>query len=86
MGYILPIKQYQYQQYHQRVSIKKQDTMPVQRPFKSVLDRRHQQLSKKYERLHVAGYDRYMLTRQEALTSSKFRGMYKKGDRFSVEV
>ncbi|API90998.1 MULTISPECIES: hypothetical protein [Virgibacillus] len=86
MGYILPIKQYQYQQYHQRMNTKQQDTIPVHRPFKSVLDKRHQQLSKQYERFHTAGYDRYVLSQQDVLDASKFYGMYRKGERFSKEI
>lgn len=85
MGYILPIKQFQYEQYHQRVISKKQNSFHIESPFKALLDKHHQQLSKSYERLYKEGYDRYAMkpTKPSELEFAKMTG---KGKRISSTI
>lgn len=45
MGYIMPIENYQYQQYHQRVTNKKRDPFPIEKlypiPFQQQYEHNH---------------------------------------------
>lgn len=38
MGYIIPVENYQYQQYHQRVTQPKQDPYPIEKLYHSQFD------------------------------------------------
>ena len=49
MGYILPVEQYQYNDYQRRVIREKQNIYHIQSPFKVVLERQHQEISSSYD-------------------------------------
>lgn len=44
MGYILPITNFQYQEYQNRVTQKKQDPYFIEKPYKVVLDTKSREL------------------------------------------
>lgn len=44
MGYILPITQYQYQEYQNRVTKKRQDPYYIEQPYKVILDTKTKEL------------------------------------------
>ncbi|MGY0694237.1 hypothetical protein ACW2QC_15900 [Virgibacillus sp. FSP13] len=48
MGYVLPITQYQYMDYKQRLMKNKQDPFYIESPFKVILDSQHQDIPQKY--------------------------------------
>ncbi|WP_010649968.1 hypothetical protein [Oceanobacillus massiliensis] len=52
MGYILPVDHYQYNDYHKRVVQEKENKHFIERPFKVILDNRHQEISSKYDSLN----------------------------------
>lgn len=57
MSYILPVQNFQYQDYHQRMRSAQKDKHHIERLFKVQLDRRHQEIS--------ATHDRYYFNREE---------------------
>lgn len=50
MGYILPIHQYQSNQYQRRAPRRKSKT--VERPYKVILDNKHQDVQEQYNRYY----------------------------------
>ncbi|WP_156288900.1 hypothetical protein [Oceanobacillus salinisoli] len=53
MGYILPVHQSQYSDYQTRVNENKRlSTKAVEKPFKVVLEKQHQDIRNQYERLN----------------------------------
>lgn len=52
MGYILPVTQYQYNDYQNRINDDRRIPNYVEKPFKVVLERQHQEIKKEYERFH----------------------------------
>ncbi|AIF45225.1 hypothetical protein [Virgibacillus sp. SK37] len=55
MGYILPVNNYQYSDYHARMTERKRKPFYIEKPFKVVLEKEHQEISKEHERL-TPGY------------------------------
>lgn len=54
MGYILPINHYQYQDYQTKVNqVKRIGTTSVEKPYRTVLERHHQEIRNRYERYHA---------------------------------
>ena len=49
MGYILPVENYQYNDYQRRVIREKQNIYQIQSPFKVVLERQHQEISTSFD-------------------------------------
>jgi len=52
MGYILPVDNYQYNDYQRRVTKEKVNKHFIERPFKVILEREHQEISTKYATLN----------------------------------
>ncbi|MCT2535675.1 hypothetical protein NC661_06625 [Aquibacillus koreensis] len=52
MGYVLPVDNYQYQQYQNRVVKTKQDPYPIEKPFKTQLSMSYMDQEKQLEK-HV---------------------------------
>ncbi|WP_106497948.1 hypothetical protein [Lentibacillus sp. Marseille-P4043] len=48
MGYVLPISQYQYTDYKQRVIKEKQDPFYIESPYKVILDSQHQDIPQEH--------------------------------------
>lgn len=55
MGYILPVTHYQYQDYQNRITEKKRIPPMVERPFKVVLEKQHEEITSEYDRLNRSG-------------------------------
>ncbi|WP_100011498.1 hypothetical protein [Lentibacillus sediminis] len=55
MGYILPITHYQYNDYQNRITEQKRVPYMVERPFKVVLEKQHEEINSEYERLNISG-------------------------------
>lgn len=58
MGYILPIQQYQYNDYQRRVTEVKQNPHFIDKPFKVILERQHQEIKHEYERINKTMYQK----------------------------
>ena len=56
MGYILPVERYQYNDYQRRVIKKKMDSVYIERPFKVILEKRHEEIISEYDRLIPSSY------------------------------
>lgn len=52
MGYILPVQQYQYNDYQKRVVKEKQNPQFIDKAFKVILEKQHQDISGEYDRLN----------------------------------
>lgn len=52
MGYILPVTPYQYNDYQNRINADRRMPNYVEKPFKVVLEKQHQEIKKEYERFH----------------------------------
>lgn len=55
MGYILPVNNYQSEQYHRRVITQKKDHYYIDRPFKTILEAQYEnlkQMPKQEQRSH----------------------------------
>lgn len=53
MGYILPVTHYQYNDYQNRINEdRRRFPVYVEKPFKIVLEKQHQEIKKEYERFH----------------------------------
>ena len=52
MGYILPVERYQYHDYQKRMIQDRQNNHFIEKPFKIVLEKRHQEVSNEYDRLN----------------------------------
>lgn len=52
MGYILPVTQYQYNDYQNRINEDRRIPKHVERLFKVVLEKQHHEIKKEYERFH----------------------------------
>lgn len=56
MGYILPIETYQYNDYQNRISTEKKRVNSIDRPFKVVLEKEHQEIANQFERMSRSTY------------------------------
>ncbi|RLL45079.1 hypothetical protein D8M04_09425 [Oceanobacillus piezotolerans] len=79
MGYILPLENYQYSQYHSRIIKNKQPNQAksVEKPFKAVLEKKHQDLKGKYDRIYQKPTSPYQTYRSDVeLETLHFKGKY----------
>lgn len=44
MGYILPVRMAQYEEYHQRISNRSRDKYPIEKPFKTILETQYEEV------------------------------------------
>lgn len=56
MGYILPIQPFQYNDYQKRIIETKQNPQFIDKPFKVILEKKHQEITNQYERLNKTKY------------------------------
>lgn len=83
MGYILPIEHYQYNDYHRRVVQDKVNKHFIERPFKAILEREHQEISTQYNALNNVPYQSV----QSRTSAEKIFGeLTGKGSLFSDQV
>lgn len=52
MGYILPVENYTYAAYQERTKVRKREKTEVNKPFKAILDKRHEEIKSEHERFH----------------------------------
>ncbi|MFC2949904.1 hypothetical protein [Virgibacillus sediminis] len=71
MGYLLPVAHYQYQDYQNRLTENKRLPHLVEKPFKVVLERRHQEIVKEYERLEPGSYKSGFIQRREQADTTR---------------
>ncbi|MYL59403.1 hypothetical protein GLW20_17985 [Virgibacillus halodenitrificans] len=77
MGYILPVTNYQYSDYHARMTERKRKPFYIEKPFKVVLEKEHQEISKEHERLTPGYYQPVSYSSQQNAPSIVIgKGMY----------
>lgn len=83
MGYILPIQQYQYNDYQKRVVKDKQNTQHIDKPFKVILEKQHQDTSGEHDRLNKTKYPHTTPTQTD---NKLFESLTGKGGHFSESI
>jgi hypothetical protein len=83
MGYILPVQPFQYNDYQNRIIKTKQDTKFIDKPFKVILDRHHQEIVNEYDRINKTMYAS-MGTKQT--NECMFTALTGKGGHFNKSV
>lgn len=56
MGYLLPIQLFQYNDYQTRTIGTKQNPQFIDKPFKVILEKQHQEIINKYDRINKTLY------------------------------
>ncbi|WP_461179940.1 hypothetical protein [Virgibacillus ainsalahensis] len=88
MGYILPITPYQYNDYQSRILENKRISHSVERPFKVMLEKRHQDIRNEYNRLSPGTYHNHFEqnTSKSPAAERLFGKLTGKGRNFSERV
>lgn len=88
MGYILPVERYQYYDYHQRTVNEKNNPVYIERPFKVVLEKQHEEITSEYERYLPSSYKSIPLNPQmdNAIDSTTYAELTGKGRAFNETI
>ncbi|PAV29170.1 hypothetical protein CIL05_12290 [Virgibacillus profundi] len=87
MGYILPIEHYQYNDYQKRVIQEKRNPQFIERPFKVILEKQHQEIISEYDRLNGVPESKRYPVGLDALNAERYYGeLTGKGQKFSESV
>lgn len=87
VGYILPINHYQYKDYQQRVTEDKQDPYYIEKPYKAILEAKHQDIARKEGRLETTRESSYKLSAVKSPTAEKIHAdVTGKGRYFSDSI
>lgn len=83
MGYILPVQPFQYNDYQNRIIETKQNPQFIDKPFKVILEKQHQEITKEYERINKTMY-RNVLPKK--IDQKVFASLTGKGSKFNESV
>lgn len=87
MGYIMPVDRYQYINYQERFSSDRLSVSPVNSSFRTILERKHQEVSSEYDRLLPSSYKTIPLGPQNPSdTEQTFAEITGKGRNFNVSI
>lgn len=83
MGYILPVQPFQYNDYQNRSIERKQNTQFIDKPFKVILEKQHQEVMNEYDRINKTMYQN---AHPETADDRDFAPLTGKGMFFSKSV
>lgn len=87
MGYILPLPHYQYKDYQKRVTADKRDPFYIEKPYKTILETKHQDIADEYARLEASANSLKKLTAPKIPASEKlYADLTGKGRQFSETI
>ena len=86
MGYILPVERYQYNDYQRRMIKEKTDTVHIERPFKVVLEKHHEEITSEYDRLLPSSYQSASVKPQPDQIEGAYAELTGKGRAFSESI
>jgi hypothetical protein len=84
MGYILPLENHTYINYHNRIIRQNTDPHVIERPFHAILEEKHRKLSSEYDRINNT-YQKISLPKPYVQKEIDMRWMGK-GKYFSEKV
>lgn len=83
MGYILPIQQYQYRDYQNRITEEKKNPQFIDKAFKVILEKQHEEIAHNYDRLNESGNQMVSPRRTD---DKLFETLTGKGSKFSKSI
>lgn len=86
MGYILPVERFQYNDYQRRMIKEKPDTVHIERPFKVVLEKQHEEITSEYDRLLPSSYKSASIKPQPDQIEGTYAALTGKGRAFSESI
>ncbi|MEC5423582.1 hypothetical protein QGM71_08770 [Virgibacillus sp. C22-A2] len=86
MGYILPIQHYQYNDYQNRIIKDKQNYFMIEKPFKVILEKQHQEVENQYNFLINPNESALVNSPGTSASESVYGTLTGKGKNFSESI